>query len=134
MTRAYLYIMESGTAITLKSKFFKVWVGTSKVHANAFRYLTGYARKHGHYFHVWDYDTDAFFSRLRTGFSIVSLIPIKAPFLANSIRHGLPIELPSYVKTNQTRLELSISPTFFSSYQLRMRSHLLPSRPTSKPK
>lgn len=68
MTHYYLYIQEDGNQLSRSSIMYKVAVGCNIRHDRARRELADIASKRGHYFRLWDEDTDAFFTRLDNSF------------------------------------------------------------------
>lgn len=68
MTHYYLYIDEDGAQLSLSTKFYKVAIGHNPRHDRARHELTKISKDRGHYFRLWDDETDEFFTRLNNGF------------------------------------------------------------------
>lgn len=68
MTHYYLYIEEDGAQLSDSTRFYKVAIGRNTRHDHARHELTRIAKERGHFFRLWDEVTDAFFTRLNSGF------------------------------------------------------------------
>ena len=68
MTHYYLYIEEDSPQLSLSTKFYKVAIGHNPRDNRARHELTEISKKRGHYFRLWDDETDEFFTRLNNGF------------------------------------------------------------------
>lgn len=72
MMTAYLMIC-SGKRITISSKFYKVFVGSSKKDANYLRFLEKYASKRGYYLQKYDNDAADFFDKIADSLNVLKL-------------------------------------------------------------
>lgn len=72
MMTAYLMIC-SGKRITISSKFYKVFVGSSKKDATYLRFLEKYASKRGYYLQKFDNDAADFFDKVADSLNVLKL-------------------------------------------------------------
>ena len=78
MTHRYLYIA-AGSIIAPDSRFYEVWIGTTKQAQRDERFLEHYAARNGHYFHKYDHDVDVFLGHIKAN---------TAPELSPSLLHN----------------------------------------------
>lgn len=110
MMTAYLMIC-SGKRITISSKFYKVFVGSTKKDATYLRFLEKYASQRGYYLQKYDNDAADFFDRIADSLNVLKLElnyqAIKVKCLVNYIKlFGITPDMPPLSRNALKVIEL----------------------------